>query len=365
MYGRAVASAQPHADTPKFRERLCRTLVEGLLEEVELQLIEVRSAQFLANHPWPPGKRLRPMVFLLSNLSIQAADPGATGANGRESRLAAAIELLHEASLVHDDIVDRSPTRRGLPSLHTANGNGMAVLIGDYMVFRGMKLILDSATSLQDVALARELTDTGLCIAHGEIDQLHRRLNREDARMSFDEYLDVISHKTAGFFAGCAEAGAALAGAPERLRRHYRRFGMNLGLAFQMVDDVMDVFGDSDKARKTLRNDLAEGTVTLPVIHAYEAFPADPTLGKFSRGEPLSERERASLYRLLRDGAILRRCADSVHRHAGLAERELDSMPANIFRLGLADLLAYVTRCSWGGLEEALGDPPTGAGADG
>lgn len=360
-----MASAQPHADTPEFRERLCRTLVEGLLEEVELLLIEVRSAQFLANHPWPPGKRLRPMVFLLSNLSIQAAGPGAPSANGRKSRLAAAIELLHEASLVHDDIVDRSPTRRGLPSVHTANGDGMAVLIGDYMVFRGMKLILDSVTSLQDVALARELTDTGLRIAHGEIDQLHRRLNRGDARIGLDEYLDVISHKTAGFFAGCAEAGAALAGAPAPLRRHYRRFGMNLGLAFQMVDDVMDVFGDSDKARKTLRNDLAEGTVTLPVIHAYEAFPTDVTLLKFSSGETLSERERTSLYRLLRDEEILRRCVDSVRRYASIAERELDAMPANIFRMGLADLLAYVTRCSWGGLEDALGEPSAGAVTDG
>jgi geranylgeranyl pyrophosphate synthase len=362
VYCRAMAPAEPHAAEAEFRQRLCRTLVEELLREVELHLIEVRSAQFLANYPWPAGKRLRPIVFLLSNLSVQAVGSGgAVSANGRESRLAAAIELLHEASLVHDDIVDRSATRRGVPSVHTANGDGMAVLIGDYMVFRGMKLILDSATSLQDVALARELTDTGLRIAHGEIDQLHRHLNRSDERMGLDEYLDVISHKTAGFFGGCAEAGAALAGAPAPLRRHYRRFGTNLGLAFQMVDDVMDVFGDSDKARKPLRNDLAEGTATLPVIHAYEAFPDDPTLQRFGRGETLSEDERASLYGLLHDDEILRRCAASVRKHAGIAERALREMPSNIFRMGLADVLAYVTSCSWGGLEDAL----EGASADG
>jgi geranylgeranyl pyrophosphate synthase len=122
-----------------------------------------------------------------------------------------------------------------------------------------------------------------------------------------------------------------------------------------MVDDVMDVFGDSDKARKTLRNDLAEGTVTLPVIHAYEAFPDDPALERFSRGKPLTDNERDSLYRLLRDDEILRRCSESIRRHAALAERELHAMPANIFRMGLADVLAYVTQCPWGGLEDALG----------
>jgi octaprenyl-diphosphate synthase len=342
---------------PDFRDRLCRTLVEDLLAEVELQLVEVRSARFLADHPWPPGKRLRPIVFLLSNLSVQAGRSSTPSANGRESRLAAAIELLHEASLVHDDIVDRSATRRGLPSVHAANGDGMAVLIGDYMVFRGLKLILDSATSQRDIALARDLTDTGLHIAHGEIDQLYRYVNRREEPLDLAGYIDVISHKTGGFFAGCAEAGAALAGASEPLRRHYRRFGMNLGVVFQIVDDVMDVYGDPDQARKTLRNNISEGTVTLPLIHAHEAFPSDPAILKFRRGTELSQRDRSALHHLLRNDEVRRRCVQSIREYAAVAERELREMPANIYRFGLADILDYVSHCPWGGLEDALREP--------
>lgn len=272
--------------------------------------------------------------------------------NKRESRLAAAIELLHEASLVHDDLVDRSEVRRGIPTMQMVNGEGMALLIGDYMVFRGLKLILDAAESRNDIVLAQELANIGLNIAHGEIDQLDRYLNRQDfhERMSMDNYLGVIAKKTAAFFAGCAEAGAALAGANSNGRKIYREFGMNMGIVFQIVDDLMDVIGDVKIARKSLRNNLSEGTITLPMIHAQRLYSNDQALCRLANGETLDRQAQDALYRRLSDGRVLSLCEETMDRYAKRAETCLQQMPNNIYRMGLSDLLGYVKECPWGGL---------------
>ncbi|HEY3381254.1 MAG TPA: polyprenyl synthetase family protein [Vicinamibacterales bacterium] len=352
--------ARADADTPgfgsEFRSRLCVTLVADLLRDLEIHLIEIRSVRFLADHPWPTGKRLRPITFLLSNLSVQVLRTTRPVFDGRESRLAAAIELLHEASLVHDDIVDRSTVRRGKPSMQVLHGEGLALLIGDYMVFRGLKLVLDAAISRDDIVLAQELANTGLAIAHGEADQLDRYLNRRDgaSRMSMDNYIGIIGKKTAAFFAGCAEAGAAMAGAGKELRQIYREFGMNMGLAFQMVDDLMDILGDPLKASKTLQNNVAEGTVTLPMVHAWELHPEDPLLGKLARAETLNRRERARMQKILARPTVVEASRSTMDVYAANARRCLDRMPSSIYRVGLADLLDYIVRCPWGGLESTL-----------
>jgi len=343
-------------DRGDFQNRLCRTLVADLLREVEGELFEVKSIRFLADHPWAPGKRLRPITFLLAYLSVEAEKTGVPSVNGRESRLAAAIELMHEASLVHDDIVDRSLLRRGKPTLQVVNGDGLAILIGDYMVFRGLKLVLDAARSREDIMLAQELADTGLAIAHGEADQLDAYLNRRsvEERMSMEMYVQVIGKKTAAFFAGCAEGGAALAGAAQQLRQAYRSFGMNMGLVFQMADDLMDIIGEPKKAQKSLRSNLNEGTVTLPMIHAYALDPANAELGKLARAEKLSRSERTSLQRLLASDPVIERSAATMDGYAAKATDDLKQLPANIFRAGLYDLLDYVRYCSWGGLDTRL-----------
>lgn len=352
--------AQPDAGTsnpvPDLRSRLCYTLVADVLRDLEIHLIEIRSIRFLADYPWQTGKRLRPITFLLSNLSVQVQRTTRPVLNGRESRLAAAIELLHEASLVHDDIVDRSTLRRGKPSMQVLHGEGLALLIGDYMVFRGLKLILDAAVSRNDIVLAQELANTGLAIAHGEADQLDKYLNRRDweIRMSMDNYIGIIGKKTAAFFAGCAEAGAAMAGGDKELRELYRDFGMNMGLAFQMVDDLMDILGDPVKASKTLQNNVAEGTVTLPMIHAWELYPDDPLLGKLAKAEPLNRREQARVQKILSRPEVVERSGATMNVYAAKARRSLERMPSSIYRMGLADLLDYVVHCSWGGLESKL-----------
>jgi geranylgeranyl pyrophosphate synthase len=335
---------------PPFETRLCHSLVADVLGEVEQQLATIKMVRFLADYPWPRGKRLRPMTFLLANFSIRVERSWNVSVNGRESRLATAIELLHEASLVHDDLVDRSDLRRGVPSVQMVKGDGLALLIGDYMVFRGLKLILDSATTGEDIALAQELANTGLEIAHGEADQLARYLLplSADERMSMDNYLDVIAKKTAVFFAGCAEAGAALAKAPRALRRCYREFGMNLGLLFQMTDDLIDIAGDPRAAKKPLRCNVSEGTVTLPMIHAWRLRPDHPALRAFAEQRPLTPAEERTLYRLLAGDDVMALSRQTMKPYREAAAAAVSQMPNNIYRQGLADLLSYVDECSWG-----------------
>jgi octaprenyl-diphosphate synthase len=231
-------------------------------------------------------------------------------------------------------------------------GQGLALLIGDYMVFRGLKMVLDSAEGREDILLAKELANTGLSIAHGEADQLDRYLNRrsDENPMSLELYLDIIAKKTAAFFAGCAEGGAALGGADAGLRRIFREFGMNMGLLFQMLDDVMDIIGDPEVAQKSLRNNLDEGTITLPMIQAHALHPRNRALKALAAGAQISPDAQQRLYKLLASPEVLGRCRAMMDGYADAAKGWLAEMPANIYRLGLFDLLDYVESCAWGGM---------------
>ncbi len=342
-------------ESDDFNSRLCYSLVGDILKQVELELLEIKSVRFLCNYPWLPGKRLRPIIFLLSNLAYRLEKSQPMQMNGRESRLAAAIELLHEASLVHDDLVDRSAVRRGAPSMQMVNGEGLALIIGDYMVFRGLKLVLDAAESREDIVLAQELANTGVSIAHGEADQLDRflREKNDEERMSLDNYMDLIGKKTAMFFAGCAESGVALAGADMQTRLVYREFGMNLGLLFQMTDDLIDIMGDPKIAQKSLRNNLAEGTVTLPMLHAWQLYPSDKALQALASGQPIGARAQAQLYRLLSSEPVVALTQETMAVYAKRAWKGLERMQNNIYRMGLADMLDFVERCPWGGLKQS------------
>ena len=335
-----------------FKSRLCYSLVVDIMMEVERELFEIKAIQFLSHLKLKPGKRLRPLVFLLANLSVRAASNQSITTNQREHKLASAIELLHEASLIHDDIVDKSDVRRGEPTLQMSQGEGLSLLIGDYMIFQGLKLILDSAESRNDILLARELMDTGLSIAQGEAEQLDRYINRNQAenRMSMDTYIGIIAKKTAAFFAGCSDAGAALAGASNEYREMYREFGMNMGLVFQMMDDMVDVFGDEESAQKTLKNNMNEGTITLPAIHAWQHFPGHHLLVKLSNCTQLSAVEQDELQGIFCSEKVMSSCKDTVKKYIDETDNYLSMMPKNIYTFGLSDLFDYIKRCPWGGV---------------
>lgn len=200
------------------------------------------------------GKRLRPMLVLL------AARACAYTGNDH-LQLAAVIEFIHTATLLHDDVVDESDLRRGRKTANALWGNAPSVLVGDFLYSRSFQLMVE----LDRMPVMRILADTTNAIAEGEVLQLLHIGNPDTDEAA---YLRVIERKTAVLFAAATRLGAVLAGAGAQVEAAMEQYGMALGLAFQIADDVLDYSGDADALGKNLGDDLAEGKATLPLIHA-------------------------------------------------------------------------------------------------
>ena len=198
------------------------------------------------------GKRVRPAVLLLS-----ARMCGYTG--DRDVLNAAVVEFIHTATLVHDDIIDEAETRRGRLAAHSRWGNDVTVLLGDYLYIRSMAMAL-TQDSLEVVRLLCEVT---LRMIEGELYQLTKM---GDGAITEDEHLEIIRRKTAYLFSGCAEIGGVLGNCTPAQRIALREYGFNLGIAFQIVDDVLDYTSDEAVLGKPIGGDLREGKVTLPII---------------------------------------------------------------------------------------------------
>lgn len=199
------------------------------------------------------GKRMRPMLILL-----MAQNHG--GVNDEALYAAVGLELLHTASLVHDDVVDESTERRGQASVNATYNNQVAVLVGDYL----LSSALLSVARTNNSTIVVELSELGRTLAGGEILQLSN-ISRQD--ISEEVYYEVIRQKTAALFAACCTIGALSAGASAEEIEAARQFGTHLGIIFQIKDDIFDYFPSSDIGKPT-GNDMAEGKLTLPVIHA-------------------------------------------------------------------------------------------------
>ncbi len=200
------------------------------------------------------GKRLRPMLHLLA-----ARACGYQG-NGHVL-LAALIEFIHTSTLLHDDVVDESDLRRGRKTANAVWGNAASVLVGDFLYSRSFQMMVE----LDDMRIMRILADTTNRIAEGEVLQL---LNIGNADTTEQAYLEVIERKTAVLFAAATRLGAVLAGLPAEQEEALAQYGLDLGYAFQIADDVLDYVSDADTLGKNIGDDLAEGKPTLPVIHA-------------------------------------------------------------------------------------------------
>jgi octaprenyl-diphosphate synthase len=199
------------------------------------------------------GKRVRPAVLLL------AARLG--GYTGPLAVLyAAVVEFIHTATLVHDDIVDDSTLRRGRQAVHSRWGNDVTVLLGDYLYIKSMSLALQQ----DSLEVLRLLCDVTLPMIEGELLQLSKV---GDAAISEDVHFEIIRRKTAYLFGGCAEIGGLLAEVGAERQQALRDYGFNLGVAFQLVDDLLDLTGSEDALGKPIASDLREGKLTLPVIH--------------------------------------------------------------------------------------------------
>jgi octaprenyl-diphosphate synthase len=235
------------------------SLIEAPLEIVERRIREqARSFDpavegYVAFAIESNGKRLRPALTLLC--------AGATGNTIPEhTDLAVVIELIHAATLVHDDILDHADLRRGQPTANAKWGNSLAVLLGDCLFAHALRL----ASSFEDTRICRCIADAASEVCSGEIIQTQRRF---DFKLTVPDYFRILEMKTGALFAAATQLGALLNGASEAAQKGLLDFGMRLGTAYQIYDDCLDLAGDEDTVGKTLGSDLRRGKLTLPILH--------------------------------------------------------------------------------------------------
>lgn len=277
------------------------------------------------------GKRLRPQLVLLS--------AGALGYRGSAHHtLAAVVEFIHTATLLHDDVVDESALRRGRPTANTEFGNAASVLVGDFVYSRAFQMMV----GIGNMRVLQILADATNVIAEGEVLQL---MNCRNADIEEESYLRVIRYKTAKLFEAAGRLGAVLAGATAAQEDAMASYGMHLGTAFQLIDDVLDYSGDPSVIGKNIGDDLAEGKPTLPLIHAIcRGTPTEAGLVRQALTEGGAQHLDEVLTAIRRSGALdyTRRQAEA---EAETARNALSVIPASPYRDSLIQLCGFaVTR---------------------
>jgi octaprenyl-diphosphate synthase len=281
------------------------------------------------------GKRLRPLLTLAT-----ARMCGYGGS--RHVDLAACVEFIHTATLLHDDVVDESLLRRGLPSANSAFGNKASVLVGDFLFARAFQLMVADG-SLPVLAI---LSKAAATIAEGEVHQL---VIQNDLATSQAQYLDVIRGKTAALFSAACEVGAVVADRPGAERAALAEFGDYLGIAFQLVDDALDYAADQSKLGKTVGDDFREGKITMPVLAAYHAGDAEARTF-WVRTIEASSQEPHDLdhaLALIRGTGAIRTTLDLAANFADRAKARLLTFPPTPLRDALMAITDYtVSRAS-------------------
>ncbi len=242
----------------KASTTITNELLSRLNEEIAAQLVsQVPLVGEVARYTIDSGgKRLRPILLLLAANSLGYE-------HRRAVQLAAAIEFVHTATLLHDDVVDSSAVRRGLQTANERFGNAAAVLVGDFLYSRAFQIMVDVGES----RVFRIMADATNDISEGEVLQLS---NVKNVDLTVDSYFEMIRSKTARLFEAAAMLGGIVAGGEKGVITNFGKYGAHIGTAFQIVDDVLDYDGAEDQIGKKLGDDLAEGKITLPMIHALE-----------------------------------------------------------------------------------------------
>ena len=255
-----MPSATALATQPMFATESLRQLLAGDMKIVdEVIRLRLRSDVALINQVaqyiiGAGGKRMRPALVLLAAGAFDYRGDG-------HHELAAIVEFIHTATLLHDDVVDESALRRGHETANALFGNAASVLVGDFLYSRAFQMMV----GLNNMRVMAVLSDTTNRIAEGEVLQL---LNSHDADTDEARYLMVIRYKTAELFQAAARLGSIIAQAAPDQQQAMANYGLKLGLAFQLIDDVLDYSGDSEQTGKNIGDDLAQGKVTLPLIQA-------------------------------------------------------------------------------------------------
>src|SRR5215213_8706392 len=279
------------------------------------------------------GKRVRPGLLILSAL----AAGGQRDSQGMIS-LAAVMEMLHTATLVHDDIIDNADTRRNRTSLNAKYGNQAAVLMGDWLYMSAFESSLEQR-SLEVLDILTRLTRM---MTEGELMQLELIGNVE---INETQYFDVLRRKTAYLFAGCCEIGALLSGADADTQSALRDYGLNLGIAFQLADDTLDFTADEKTIGKAAGTDLLEGKVTLPLIKLIQADPSAREMLEdvMDRGSYFNG-TRPEIYRQLRKHSILNQTQNAAREFGQKARKNLEVLPETEYRSALETIPDFVVR---------------------
>jgi octaprenyl-diphosphate synthase len=276
------------------------------------------------------GKRVRPALLLLScRLAGYRGD--------RAILLASVVEFIHTATLLHDDIIDEATVRRGRSSVNSRWGNDVTVLLGDFLYTKSMSMAL----SQDNLNILRLLSDTTLRMIEGEILEIERNGKLE---VTVDEHVDLVRRKTADLFAACTRIGAMLAGVGEEKERALASYGLNLGICFQMVDDLLDFTAEEKTLGKPVANDLREGKLTLPMIFLLrQAGPAAADKVRTVLEDRSFERvTREEIVRLARDHGALEEARVLAERYAEAARRDLQVFERSAYREALEVLPDFI-----------------------
>ncbi len=272
------------------------------------------------------GKLLRPALALLSGrfgeYNLDLLIP-----------LAASVELLHTATLVHDDVIDAASTRRGRPTINSSFHNATTVMLGDYLFAHAA----DQVVRTRSLPVVQLFSETLMTMAKGEIRQ---DLAAYDSRQTIRDYLGRIGGKTASLFATACEGGALVSKASDETRIALREFGYNLGMAFQVVDDILDFTGDEELMGKPVGSDLMQGTLTLPALLLMERQPkSNPVEKYFARP---SQEKLAAAVAMIRDSGIADESYEMARDFCRRAVEAIDPLPDNADRETLVDLAEYI-----------------------
>jgi geranylgeranyl pyrophosphate synthase len=313
-------------------------LIEADLASVNEELNSVGRVDF----PWLAemldaavkggGKRIRPALTLLAGkfyqYDLRYLLPMAT-----------AIELMHTATLVHDDAIDKSDTRRGKPTIFSIWGVEKSILLGDYLFAKAGEYNADT----QSIRAVKLFTQTLMTISKGELQQSLNAFNLNQTR---EHYVERIIGKTASLFALSTQSGGILSHAPEQAISDLKAYGHNIGIAFQIVDDILDFIGTEEELGKPVGSDLSQGTLTLPSMMLMERYPDDnPVKRIFERGEgPENQDDIKKAIELAVNSGIFQECYDIAAGYCTEACLRLEQLPRNETRQVLADLATYIVR---------------------
>ncbi|HUK92065.1 MAG TPA: polyprenyl synthetase family protein [Blastocatellia bacterium] len=277
------------------------------------------------------GKRVRPALLLLSaNLIHGRCGPSAI-------RMASVMEMLHSATLVHDDIIDDARVRRGRPSVNAKWGNDVTVLMGDWLYMTAFDMTLRERNfDLLDV-----LTSMTRLMTEGEIIQLAKIGN---SRITEAEHMDIVRRKTAFMFSACSEVGAIVAGASEAEREALASYGLSVGIAFQLTDDLLDFVSTEDKLGKPVANDLREGKLTLPLIYLLEKDNQErrDVIETVMRESGFHSVGRDQVLEMLCEDGALDRARAAAHQHALQAADALAIFPPSQYRDALLSVPRFI-----------------------